>query len=418
MSARAPEPLITVRAGAAEPPSMALPEGQPIGPLSVGRAGTWRIVGPGVLEEHGFVYFNGSDLFLQSADPNSPLTANGAPIPLSWTAVYAPCEIGIGGARLWFGPPAAPAPSYAPAPAPGSMAPPPAARGFAPRVQGNDDEESTRLQSIEELQAVAAMRAQRAAAASPSLPKRDPPSQTLKSQGVTGIEAQVLAAAAAQQQAPSFGAPPVPTFGAPPPEAVPPPAFGSAPPPGAPPMVFPGPGAPPDAAPPPVAAPAKASWIGERWREASGPKKALMVLMAPLIWACWVIFTDKPPPPRPSKPAASATANPSATPSAGSPSAGSASSAAVPPATTSEPPPPVPSAKASASASAKAAASAAPSSAPASSAKTPQREAADAVAQGSYDKAAKLYEELARAHPEVPAYAEAARIMRAKAERR
>jgi HPt (histidine-containing phosphotransfer) domain-containing protein len=81
------------------------------------------------------VYFNGSDLFLQSADPNSPLTANGAPIPLSWTAVYAPCEIGIGGARLWFGSPAALStmgPQAAPNPAPPAAAPPVSAPVSAP----------------------------------------------------------------------------------------------------------------------------------------------------------------------------------------------------------------------------------------------------------------------------------------------
>jgi len=72
-----------------------------------------------------------------------------------------------------------------------------------------------------------------------------------------------------------------------------------------------------------------------------------------------------------------------------------------------DPPPPA-SAKASASAS----------SVPVSTAKTPQREAADAVAAGAFDRAARLYEELARAHPEVPAYAEAARIMKARAGKR
>jgi hypothetical protein len=164
-------------------------------------------------------------------------------------------------------------------------------------------------------------------------------------------------------------------------------------------MVFPGSGAPPDA---PVAADApakKGGWAATQWREASGPKKAMMVLMVPLLWAVWVIFTDKPAQPRPAaKPPTSAAVSASVTSSASAP----------PPVEPAPEPPPVapvqPSGKASA--------------APASSAKTPQREAADAVAGGAYDKAARLYEELARAHPEVPAYAEAARIMKAKAGRR
>ena len=56
--------------------------------------------------------------------------------------------------------------------------------------------------------------------------------------------------------------------------------------------------------------------------------------------------------------------------------------------------------------------------APASTQKTREREAADAVAAGAYDKAARLYEDLAKAHPEAPAYAEAARIMKARAGKR
>lgn len=46
--------------------------------------------------------------------------------------------------------------------------------------------------------------------------------------------------------------------------------------------------------------------------------------------------------------------------------------------------------------------------------KTPQRRAVDAVAAGSYEEAAQIYEELAQSNPEEPAYVEAARILRAK----
>ncbi len=73
----------------------------------------------------------------------------------------------------------------------------------------------------------------------------------------------------------------------------------------------------------------------------------------------------------------------------------------------------------SGSASARPASSTAPSSSPATPGpKTPQREAADAVAAGAFDRAATLYAELARSHPDVPAYTEAARIMKAKAGKR
>jgi hypothetical protein len=335
------EPQIIVRTGAADPASLALPSGLPIGPLSIGRRGTWRLVAPGVLEEHGFVYFNGTDLFLQSTDPLSPVLANGTPIPGDWTLVHAPCEIAVGGARLWFG---SPEPTFAPLPIDDvallNRQP------FAPRVQGNDFEAATRVQPIEETRH-------------------------------------------ARGPLPAAGAPfaaPLPVLG---PGATPPLTPPLSPPPGL-----------------PVAPPAPQSFIAARWREASGPKKALFVLMVPLVWAVWVIFTDAPAPPTP-KPAASATTQPSAAPRMG------ASSAA--PATT-EPPPTMPTTEAPAGTSS---ARVATSSSPATTGpKTPQREAADAVAAGAFDRASKLYDELAKAHPEVTAYAEAARIMKAKAGKR
>lgn len=400
-----PDAQISVRAGTAEPVAMELPPGQAIGPLSIGRGGTWRVVAPGVLEEHAFLYFNGSELFLQSADANSPVTVNGSPIPSDWTPIYAPCEIAFGNARLWFGPTHQPARSKPP-PVP-SRPPPGPARAPQPIAsvprELPSQEESTRQVSIEAIQ---------------SAIRRPPPpevSATLKSGAVApsfgGAPPPSLSFGPAPL--PSFGgAPqafdaPTPLFGEPTHDAPavngPGPQFGPTPP-GAP-MAFVDPGAPP-----PEAVPAKPpSGIGKLWREASGPKKAMIILMAPLIWAVWVIFTDKPPPPRPAKAAPSATVSPNSTPAASA--AATATSSAQPAV---EPPTPVvaPTPTPSATASGKAAAG------PTTSVKTREREAADAVAVGAYDKAARLYEELAKAHPETSAYAEAARIMKAKAGRR
>ena len=382
---------------------MALPAGEALGPLSIGRTGTWRVVAPGVLEEHAFLYFNGTELFLQSADPNSPATVNGSAIPGSWTPVYAPCEIAIGGARLWFGPPEQAARSRPP-PVPSRPPPvpsraPPMPAPSVPRLhEMPSPDESTRQVSIEEIQQSA----------------RRPPSTAVSSTLQSG-----------SAPPPSFGSAPPPSFGASPPSfgnAPPPQLFGAPtfdaapqamgpgplfgpPPPGAP-LAF-GPGAAPDA--PPSGAPPegfiakKPSKFGMMWREASTPKKAMAILMVPLVWAVWVIFTDKPPAPRPATPATSAAADPSSTPSAGAASASSA-----PPAVEVVTPTPPP----AGSASSKAAADPRTT-----NAKTREREAADAVAVGAYAKAADLYDELAKAHPEVGAYGQAARIMRAKARR-
>jgi hypothetical protein len=50
--------------------------------------------------------------------------------------------------------------------------------------------------------------------------------------------------------------------------------------------------------------------------------------------------------------------------------------------------------------------------------KTFEREAADTVARGDFLEAARLYDELAKAHPEVPAFPAAARILRERGGRR
>ncbi len=237
---------ILVRTGAADPTSMSLEPGQPIGPLSVGRMGTWRVVAPGVLEEHGFVYFNGTELFLQSTDPLSPVLADGAPIPGAWTAVRAPCEIAVGGARLWFG---SPEPSFAPPFM--DEASELARQPFVPRVQGNDFEAAT--------------------------PRCSPSRRARHARGRCRLPGRRSSR-------------PLPVFG---------------------------PGATPQLVPPPSAAgrasreAGQSSFLAARMARGLRAQKALAVLMVPLAWAVWVIFTDAPaPPPRP-KPAASASAQPS-----------------------------------------------------------------------------------------------------------
>jgi len=147
-------------------------------------------------------------------------------------------------------------------------------------------------------------------------------------------------------------------------------------------------------------APAKTSWLAARWREASIPQRALVALLLPLFGAMWIIFTDAPPPaPAPETTAsASASAAPSEVPSAASNEA--------PAAIVEEP-----------ANTATTDASAAPTAALPPGRKTPEREAADAVAAGDYARAATLYEALAKEHPDRKAYAEAARILRAKTKR-
>src|SRR5678815_263396 len=88
------EHLIEVRSGVGEPPTMQFQQGHEVGPLALGRQGTWRISALGVLDVHGYLYFNGQQLFLQSTDRRSPITFKGTPVKLGeWTGVKPPGAI-------------------------------------------------------------------------------------------------------------------------------------------------------------------------------------------------------------------------------------------------------------------------------------------------------------------------------------
>jgi hypothetical protein len=157
------------------------------------------------------------------------------------------------------------------------------------------------------------------------------------------------------------------------------------------------------------------------WNEAPLPRKAIIVLAGPVLAASAFLFLHSPEPPRPPpRPRPPGTA-PAGTAAGTAPAATTGIVARPPPSA-------VPIASGSAAAlspSALPAASAIPSSGPATPptgkpGKTPpqktlQRAAADAVAAGAWADAATLYEQLAAQYPDQPAYAEAARIMRARA---
>jgi hypothetical protein len=168
---------------------------------------------------------------------------------------------------------------------------------------------------------------------------------------------------------------------------------------------------------PSAASGSKLAVIKAKWKEATPVQKILVALMLPLLGAVLIIFSDDPPPPKPApgkKPAATAAPTATAMPT------GTATAAPTADATDAGAPPDPGDggAQAEPTATVVPTATAAPrATEPAlpPGKKTLQRQAVDAVAAGSFEEAAKLYDELAKAHPEVPAYAEAARILRAKA---
>jgi hypothetical protein len=94
--------VIEIETGIGEPAFIPLTLGQELQPISVGKKGMWRIESPRVMDVHAFVYFDGSSLFLQSADESAAATVDGYKIGKAWTELHAPCKIEIGTARLRY----------------------------------------------------------------------------------------------------------------------------------------------------------------------------------------------------------------------------------------------------------------------------------------------------------------------------
>lgn len=95
---------IEVRVGRGEPTAIRMMPGEQVGPIALGTQAGWRIEAAGVAEEHGYLYFDGTDVFLQSTSLQNPVRVNGQPIPCEWIPIFPPCDISLGSAELWFGP--------------------------------------------------------------------------------------------------------------------------------------------------------------------------------------------------------------------------------------------------------------------------------------------------------------------------
>lgn len=387
-------------------------------PISIGTAGQWVLVGPGVRDLHGYVAFDGNQLFVQSASPYYPLRVDGAAVAAGWQAVAAPARIAVGGVTL----------SYAQT---GGES-----RDTYPRPPALD-EERTRFQPVD----VPQMQDDVTQAHVPSVPYEMNDMDMTRpgvplfgdDQDKTRVNAEVPPELLAQ--APALLAGILPAAGAPPPHMPPaagtptmsPTAPGLLPSPFAPspalpppqsaypaqaPYVHPGPGPILDLPPPApqtVQKPAGPPWrqalepvlrqAAAQWKETSTPKKAVLFLLPFAFFAVFVIFDESPKAERAGTPAPPAT------------SAVAAARPVSPKPTMAPTTPRAPVAPA---------ASSSPTSAPApvgstpAGGKSPERLAVDAVAAGEYADAVRRYEELSREHADQPAYREAARILRAK----
>ena len=343
----------------AEPPSFVLAAGIATQPFSVGGAGQWVVAGEGVAPVHLFIGFDGQRIHVVAASPSLPVLLAGSRVGGTWVAAPIPSEIRFGAACLMIR-------SAAPS---GVLAHP-------------DPVPSTVSDGGALLQA-----AQRAAglggAAAPA--RKDFGSTVLMQQRPPSS-----VAAAATQVAPVEPAAP------PPPES---PGQEEA-----------------------VSEPARGDSAKAMWKAASPVKKITLALMPVAVLATLFMLRDEPtkrvrPAGIPSAQTKSATPGPVA-PLDRSPSeAGAAKADARAVRSNSEVALAV--IPSSAAPSSLASALKAPPAFVFAKAgqRTPEREALEAVAAGSFEDAAGDYEALASAHPDDPTFKEAARVLHAKAGR-
>ncbi|AKU94468.1 Vegetative cell wall protein gp1 precursor (Hydroxyproline-rich glycoprotein 1) [Labilithrix luteola] len=91
-----------MESGIGEPAFIPLCLGQELQPLSVGKKGMWKLESPRMLDVHAFFYFDGNELFAQSADDAVSALVDGRKIGKAWTQLNAPCSIDVGGTRLRY----------------------------------------------------------------------------------------------------------------------------------------------------------------------------------------------------------------------------------------------------------------------------------------------------------------------------
>lgn len=94
--------VIEIENGIGEPPYLPLTLGHELAPVSIGKEGMWQIQAPSILDVHGYVYYDGASLFVQSADGERPILVDASEVGTTWTSVEAPCRLKLGDIYLRF----------------------------------------------------------------------------------------------------------------------------------------------------------------------------------------------------------------------------------------------------------------------------------------------------------------------------
>jgi hypothetical protein len=379
--------VLEVETGQGASGPLHLRAGRRLETISLGSQGHWVVTGPGVRDIHGYLAFDGALLFLRSANPAYPLRVDGTAVTGAWQPVEAPARISVGGVTL----------TYSAIGEDGSYT-------AAPDTQRPRDDEATRFQPVE-------------------IPPDDAtrPGLSASELGAVSEFDRTRVNVEAPVPLPRLSAP-LPAAGMPPPNpssATVPLAFT---PPAAPQHLGPILDLPPPRPPPqPAGASTGPTWrkvldrVLVEWRQTSAPKKALLVLLPFAFVAVFILFDD------PARQQA-APPSPNAASTGAMPSGSGMSEKASQPSPAPTPTPPASTTTVAVASTPRAMTAVQPGSrtrltgptAPSTST-SPERFAVDAVVAGAYAEAAQRYDELAREHPDQPAYREAARILRAKA---
>lgn len=94
--------VVAVESGSGVPSEKLFAAGTEVAPFSVGSAGMWRVTGEGIADVHGFLYFDGESLFVQSAGTRFVVSVDGRRVGTEWSPVRAPCRIQMGGVVLRY----------------------------------------------------------------------------------------------------------------------------------------------------------------------------------------------------------------------------------------------------------------------------------------------------------------------------
>ncbi len=88
--------VVLVESGSGAPREKSFVVGTEVAPFSVGSAGMWRVSGDGIADVHGFLYFDGESLFVQSAGTRFVVTVDGQAVGTEWSPIRPPCRIQMG----------------------------------------------------------------------------------------------------------------------------------------------------------------------------------------------------------------------------------------------------------------------------------------------------------------------------------